>query len=62
MVQFHPTGMEWPRRAAGTLATESTRWEGAMYILRRGSLIGVVLPHVMIIYAGFEKKRIIQHS
>src|SRR5829696_3010667 len=27
----------------------------SMYILRRGSLIGVVLLHVMIIFAGFKQ-------
>ena len=28
MVQFHPTGMVWPDKAAGTLATEAIRREG----------------------------------
>ena len=25
MVQFHPTGMVWPEKAVGTLATEAIR-------------------------------------
>jgi succinate dehydrogenase / fumarate reductase, flavoprotein subunit len=28
MVQFHPTGMVWPEKALGTLATEAIRGEG----------------------------------
>jgi succinate dehydrogenase / fumarate reductase, flavoprotein subunit len=36
MVQFHPTGMVWPRRAAGTLATESIRGEGGILLNSKG--------------------------
>jgi succinate dehydrogenase/fumarate reductase flavoprotein subunit len=32
MVQFHPTGMVWPRKAAGTLATEAIRGEGGILL------------------------------
>ena len=31
MVQFHPTGMVWPRRALGILATEAIRGEGGIF-------------------------------
>jgi succinate dehydrogenase / fumarate reductase, flavoprotein subunit len=31
MVQFHPTGIVWPIRALGTLATESIRGKGGIY-------------------------------
>ncbi len=30
MVQFHPTGMVWPKRAIGTLVTEAVRGEGGL--------------------------------
>src|SRR5919106_3174723 len=30
MVQFHPTGMVWPEKALGTLATEAIRGEGGV--------------------------------
>ena len=30
MVQFHPTGMVWPKKAIGILATEAIRGEGGM--------------------------------
>jgi succinate dehydrogenase/fumarate reductase flavoprotein subunit len=30
MVQFHPTGMVWPEKALGTLATEAIRGEGGI--------------------------------
>ena len=32
MVQFHPTGMVWPRKAVGTLATEAIRGEGGILL------------------------------
>jgi succinate dehydrogenase / fumarate reductase flavoprotein subunit len=32
MVQFHPTGMVWPERAHGTLATEAIRGEGGILL------------------------------
>ena len=32
MVQFHPTGMVWPEKAAGTLATEAIRGEGGLLL------------------------------
>ena len=32
MVQFHPTGMVWPRKAEGTLATEAIRGEGGILL------------------------------
>jgi succinate dehydrogenase/fumarate reductase flavoprotein subunit len=32
MVQFHPTGMVWPRKAAGTLATEAIQGEGGILL------------------------------
>ena len=32
MVQFHPTGMVWPEKAAGTLATEAIRGEGGILL------------------------------
>jgi aspartate oxidase len=28
MVQFHPTGMVWPEKALGALATEAIRYNG----------------------------------
>jgi len=36
MVQFHPTGMVWPRKAAGTLATEAIRGEGGILLNSKG--------------------------
>jgi succinate dehydrogenase / fumarate reductase flavoprotein subunit len=36
MVQFHPTGMVWPRKAAGTLATEAIRGEGGILLNSNG--------------------------
>jgi succinate dehydrogenase/fumarate reductase flavoprotein subunit len=36
MVQFHPTGMVWPRKAEGTLATEAIRGEGGILLNSRG--------------------------
>jgi succinate dehydrogenase / fumarate reductase, flavoprotein subunit len=36
MVQFHPTGMVWPKKAAGTLATEAIRGEGGILLNSRG--------------------------
>src|ERR687890_803641 len=32
MVQFHPTGMVWPEKALGTLATEAIRGEGGILL------------------------------
>jgi succinate dehydrogenase / fumarate reductase, flavoprotein subunit len=32
MVQFHPTGMVWPDKARGTLATEAIRGEGGILL------------------------------
>ena len=32
MVQFHPTGMVWPEKASGTLATEAIRGEGGILL------------------------------
>ncbi len=32
MVQFHPTGMVWPEKAIGTLATEAIRGEGGILL------------------------------
>ena len=32
MVQFHPTGMVWPDKASGTLATEAIRGEGGILL------------------------------
>src|SRR5215218_6406732 len=32
MVQFHPTGMVWPKKALGTLATEAIRGEGGILL------------------------------
>jgi succinate dehydrogenase / fumarate reductase, flavoprotein subunit len=32
MVQFHPTGMVWPEKAVGTLATEAIRGEGGILL------------------------------
>jgi succinate dehydrogenase / fumarate reductase, flavoprotein subunit len=32
MVQFHPTGMVWPKKAVGTLATEAIRGEGGILL------------------------------
>jgi succinate dehydrogenase/fumarate reductase flavoprotein subunit len=32
MVQFHPTGMVWPDKALGTLATEAIRGEGGILL------------------------------
>jgi succinate dehydrogenase/fumarate reductase flavoprotein subunit len=36
MVQFHPTGMVWPRKAEGTLATEAIRGEGGILLNSKG--------------------------
>jgi succinate dehydrogenase / fumarate reductase flavoprotein subunit len=36
MVQFHPTGMVWPRKAVGTLATEAMRGEGGILLNSKG--------------------------
>jgi succinate dehydrogenase / fumarate reductase, flavoprotein subunit len=36
MVQFHPTGMVWPRKAEGTLATEAIRGEGGILLNSNG--------------------------
>jgi succinate dehydrogenase flavoprotein subunit len=36
MVQFHPTGMVWPEKASGTLATEAIRGEGGILLNSRG--------------------------
>lgn len=36
MVQFHPTGMIWPTKAVGTLATESIRGEGGILLNAKG--------------------------
>ncbi len=36
MVQFHPTGMVWPEKAQGTLATEAIRGEGGILLNSKG--------------------------
>src|SRR5919198_3160479 len=36
MVQFHPTGMVWPQKALGTLATEAIRGEGGILLNSKG--------------------------
>src|ERR1041385_552218 len=36
MVQFHPTGMVWPEKALGTLATEAIRGEGGILLNIKG--------------------------
>jgi succinate dehydrogenase / fumarate reductase, flavoprotein subunit len=36
MVQFHPTGMVWPKNAVGTLATEAIRGEGGILLNSKG--------------------------
>ncbi|HJY11002.1 MAG TPA: FAD-dependent oxidoreductase, partial [Nitrososphaeraceae archaeon] len=36
MVQFHPTGMVWPQKAVGTLATEAIRGEGGILLNSKG--------------------------
>ena len=36
MVQFHPTGMVWPEKALGTLATEAIRGEGGLLLNSKG--------------------------
>jgi succinate dehydrogenase / fumarate reductase flavoprotein subunit len=36
MVQFHPTGMVWPEKAVGTLATEAIRGEGGILLNSKG--------------------------
>src|SRR5919107_1020945 len=36
MVQFHPTGMVWPGKAVGLLATEAIRGEGGILLNSRG--------------------------
>src|SRR5918995_1626962 len=36
MVQFHPTGMVWPEKAEGTLATEAIRGEGGLLLNSNG--------------------------
>ena len=36
LVQFHPTGMVWPEKALGTLATEAIRGEGGILLNSKG--------------------------
>lgn len=36
MIQFHPTGMVWPRKMEGTLVTEAVRAEGGMLYNEKG--------------------------
>jgi succinate dehydrogenase / fumarate reductase, flavoprotein subunit len=36
MVQFHPTGMVWPEKASGVLATEAIRGEGGILLNSKG--------------------------
>lgn len=36
LVQFHPTGMVWPRKALGTLVTEAVRGEGGLLFNSKG--------------------------
>ncbi len=36
MVQFHPTGMVWPEKAVGILATEAIRGEGGILLNSKG--------------------------
>jgi succinate dehydrogenase/fumarate reductase flavoprotein subunit len=36
MVQFHPTGMVWPEKAGGLLATEAIRGEGGILLNSKG--------------------------
>src|SRR5919109_5318332 len=36
MAQFHPTGMVWPEKALGTLATEAIRGEGGILLNSKG--------------------------
>jgi succinate dehydrogenase / fumarate reductase, flavoprotein subunit len=36
MVQFHPTGMVWPEKAVGTIATEAIRGEGGILLNSKG--------------------------
>jgi succinate dehydrogenase / fumarate reductase flavoprotein subunit len=36
MVQFHPTGMVWPEKAVGMLATEAIRGEGGILLNSKG--------------------------
>src|ERR671918_435242 len=36
VVQFHPTGMVWPEKAVGTLATEAIRGEGGNLLNSKG--------------------------
>ena len=36
MVQFHPTGMVWPEKALGTVATEAIRGEGGILLNSKG--------------------------
>jgi succinate dehydrogenase / fumarate reductase, flavoprotein subunit len=36
MVQFYPTGMVWPEKALGTLATEAIRGEGGILLNSKG--------------------------
>ena len=39
MVQFHPTGMVWPEKALGTLATEAIRGEGGLLLNSKGERV-----------------------
>ena len=36
MVQFHPTGMVWPKKALGTLATEAYKGRGRDLLILKG--------------------------
>ena len=36
MVQFHPTGMVWPKKALGTWATQVIRGEGGILLNSKG--------------------------
>jgi succinate dehydrogenase/fumarate reductase flavoprotein subunit len=39
MVQFHPTGMVWPEKAVGTLATETIHGEGGILLNSKGERV-----------------------